>query len=388
MPLELAGRSDAFEAARAGLEAVGLGASAAALPGAAFGRRAAARRHRPRLRRRRPSCCSPTSRPEISTARPGASSWICCSACAPSAAPRCSSSPTIRELARRCDRIVALADGRVAARRSGDARARARLDAMPLAWRLARRELRGGLRGFRIFFGCLALGVAVIAGGGLARRRDRAGPHRRCARALGRRCRIHPRPPHRPTPAERALSRARKATVSHVTQLRAMARTQDGDAPQPHRVQGGRPRLSALRRGRPRAGAAARRRRSPSATGIGARWWRRRSSTGSASSSAISSASATRDFAVRAALVHEPDGISGLIEIGPRVMIAARLRSPRPDCSRRASLINHSLSRAARARRRRSRGGGGRARRAFPMPAGASANSAMPRPICSSCSTG
>ena len=33
-----------------------------------------------------------------------------------------------------------------------------------LAWRLARRELRGGLRGFRIFFLCLLLGTAAIAG--------------------------------------------------------------------------------------------------------------------------------------------------------------------------------------------------------------------------------
>lgn len=35
-----------------------------------------------------------------------------------------------------------------------------------LAWRLARRELRGGLRGFRVFLACLALGVAAIAGVG------------------------------------------------------------------------------------------------------------------------------------------------------------------------------------------------------------------------------
>ena len=33
-----------------------------------------------------------------------------------------------------------------------------------LAWRLARRELRGGLQGFRIFFLCLLLGTAAIAG--------------------------------------------------------------------------------------------------------------------------------------------------------------------------------------------------------------------------------
>ena len=31
-----------------------------------------------------------------------------------------------------------------------------------LAWRIARRELRGGLAGFRVFMLCLALGVAAI----------------------------------------------------------------------------------------------------------------------------------------------------------------------------------------------------------------------------------
>jgi len=38
-----------------------------------------------------------------------------------------------------------------------------------LAWRIARRELRGGLRGFRVFLACLALGVAAIAAVGLVR---------------------------------------------------------------------------------------------------------------------------------------------------------------------------------------------------------------------------
>src|SRR5215467_736888 len=33
-----------------------------------------------------------------------------------------------------------------------------------LAWTLARREMRSGLSGFRIFFLCLVLGVASIAG--------------------------------------------------------------------------------------------------------------------------------------------------------------------------------------------------------------------------------
>jgi len=37
---------------------------------------------------------------------------------------------------------------------------------LSLSWRFARRELRGGLSGFRIFFACLVLGVAAIAGVG------------------------------------------------------------------------------------------------------------------------------------------------------------------------------------------------------------------------------
>lgn len=41
--------------------------------------------------------------------------------------------------------------------------------------RLARRELRGGLRGFRIFLACLALGVAAIAGVGSVRSAIQAG---------------------------------------------------------------------------------------------------------------------------------------------------------------------------------------------------------------------
>ena len=37
---------------------------------------------------------------------------------------------------------------------------------MPLAWRFAARELRAGVRGFRVFLACLALGVAAIAAAG------------------------------------------------------------------------------------------------------------------------------------------------------------------------------------------------------------------------------
>ncbi len=41
--------------------------------------------------------------------------------------------------------------------------------ALNTAARFARRELRGGLKGFRIFLACLAIGVAAIAGVGSVR---------------------------------------------------------------------------------------------------------------------------------------------------------------------------------------------------------------------------
>jgi putative ABC transport system permease protein len=53
------------------------------------------------------------------------------------------------------------------------------------AWRIARRELRGGLRGFRVFLACLALGVAAIAAVGSVRAAIEAGLAREGAAILG-----------------------------------------------------------------------------------------------------------------------------------------------------------------------------------------------------------
>lgn len=56
---------------------------------------------------------------------------------------------------------------------------------MSAAWRIARRELRGGLRGFYIFLICLALGVAAIAAVGSVRAGIEAGLAREGAAILG-----------------------------------------------------------------------------------------------------------------------------------------------------------------------------------------------------------
>ncbi|EAR49574.1 ABC transporter, permease protein [Oceanicola granulosus HTCC2516] len=55
----------------------------------------------------------------------------------------------------------------------------------PVAARIARRELRGGLKGFRIFLACLALGVAAIAAVGTVRASIQAGLEREGAALLG-----------------------------------------------------------------------------------------------------------------------------------------------------------------------------------------------------------
>ncbi|MEM9011547.1 MAG: FtsX-like permease family protein [Pseudomonadota bacterium] len=54
-----------------------------------------------------------------------------------------------------------------------------------VAWRIARRELRGGLKGFRIFLACLALGVGAIAAVGSVRMAIQEGLSREGAVILG-----------------------------------------------------------------------------------------------------------------------------------------------------------------------------------------------------------
>lgn len=60
-----------------------------------------------------------------------------------------------------------------------------------LAWRIARRELRGGLAGFRVFLACLALGVGAIAAVGSVRVSIEAGLTEQGAVLMGGRCQSH-----------------------------------------------------------------------------------------------------------------------------------------------------------------------------------------------------
>lgn len=110
------------------------------------------------------------------------------------------------------------------------------LGEVALALRLARRELRTGLRGFGVFLSCLALGVAAVAGvKSLATAYD-AGLVRDASALLGGDVEVSL--PLRPASVDELAALTARGHVSHVLSLRIMARR---DAP------GAKPTLASLR---------------------------------------------------------------------------------------------------------------------------------------------
>ena len=99
-------------------------------------------------------------------------------------------------------------------------------DPLPLSIRLALRELRGGLKGFRIFILSLALGVAAVAGVGSLSLALVAGLKADASRLLGGDVEL--RLSHRPaTEAQRAFFEA-AGDVTLAIEMRAMAKRDDG----------------------------------------------------------------------------------------------------------------------------------------------------------------
>ena len=101
---------------------------------------------------------------------------------------------------------------------------------LTLAARFARRELRGGLGGFRIFLACLALGVAAIAAVGSVRAAIEAGLAREGAALLGGDAEMEFT--YRfASDAERAWMAATAARTSEIVDFRSMAVVErDGQA--------------------------------------------------------------------------------------------------------------------------------------------------------------
>ncbi len=99
---------------------------------------------------------------------------------------------------------------------------------LALAWRFALREMRGGLRGFRIFLACLALGVAAVAGVGSVRMAITEGLSAEGRAILGGDAEITTT--YRPaTESERAWMETRAEAVSEVVDFRSMVVADQGD---------------------------------------------------------------------------------------------------------------------------------------------------------------
>ncbi|MGR3755976.1 MAG: ABC transporter permease [Tranquillimonas sp.] len=101
----------------------------------------------------------------------------------------------------------------------------------PLSLRIARRELRGGLRGFRVFLACLALGIAAIAAVGSVRDSIEAGLTREAATLLGGDATVELS--YRfATPAERGGLRLLAQEMAEIVDFRSMVAAGRGaDAP-------------------------------------------------------------------------------------------------------------------------------------------------------------
>ena len=95
------------------------------------------------------------------------------------------------------------------------------------AVQLARRELRGGIRGLRIFLACLMLGVTAIAGIGSLAASVVAGIKADARDLLGGDAEV--RLAYRPASATEHAFLAQSGRLSEIATMRAMARTRGGD---------------------------------------------------------------------------------------------------------------------------------------------------------------
>ena len=96
----------------------------------------------------------------------------------------------------------------------------------PAAWRIARRELRGGVRGFRVFLSCLVLGVAITAAVGSLGEALKAGLARDARMILGGDVELvqFSQPL---ADAVTAYLEANGTALSHVVTMRGMAHAED-----------------------------------------------------------------------------------------------------------------------------------------------------------------
>jgi putative ABC transport system permease protein len=194
---------------------------------------------------------------------------------------------------------------------------------MSTAWRIARRELRGGLKGFRVFLACLALGVAAIAAVGTVRESIRAGLATEGAALLGGDAEVT-LTYRRAEAAERTALEAASDALSEVIEFRSMAvvgagETEDRALTQVKAVDAAYPLVGqvALDPPMPLAEALAGRGGRPGAVMDRLLVDRLALSVGE------EFALGGKGFVLMAVLEREPDNASGGFGLGPRTMVAS-----------------------------------------------------------------
>jgi putative ABC transport system permease protein len=191
---------------------------------------------------------------------------------------------------------------------------------LALAWRWARRELRGGLAGFRIFVACLALGTAVIAGVGSLAAAVGTGLKADARAMLGGDVELHL--VHIPA-SERELDYLRRyGALSSVAKMRAMARRLDGG--ERSLVE-----LKAVDDSYPLYGEVMLEPSQPLAPALAERNGRWGAVVAPALLDRLKLRIGDRlrigdaEYEIRGTIAHEPDVATGGFELGPRVMIAS-----------------------------------------------------------------
>ena len=194
-------------------------------------------------------------------------------------------------------------------------------DDLVLGWRLARRELRGGLKGFGVFLTCIALGVGAIAAVGGLGQAIVAGLNADGARLLGGD--VDLRLLHRPaTAAQIAYLEAQSKALSKAIKMRAMARPEASRAKRTivelKAVDGAYPLLGSLETDPPRPlGELLGRKDEVWGAVVDANLMTR---LGLGPGDTIRVGAAT--FQMRATVVREPDRVASVFSFGPRLLIS------------------------------------------------------------------
>ncbi len=196
------------------------------------------------------------------------------------------------------------------------------LDDFRLAARLARRELRSGLRGFGVFLACLALGVGAVAGVGSLAASHADALARDAAALLGGD--LEAALSQRPASPEELAALSALGRVSHLVTMQTMARRGDGPGKRAlatlRAVDDAYPLYGEVRLDPPQslAEALAVRDGLPGAAAAPELLSR----LGIAVGDPIRVADAT--YVVRASLGREPDASAGFSTLGPRLLVQAK----------------------------------------------------------------